>query len=53
MVEEVSQAYQWWDQGQLVQWLDGKPIPAALKTCLGVLKSSVADVEAEMLRPKE
>jgi len=48
-VEEVSYAYQWFDAGQLSQWLDGAPIPAALKQCLSVLKSAIAGVESAML----
>ena len=50
---EVAEAYQWWDTGQISQWLDGRPISSHLKASIGVLKSAMADVEADMMTPKE
>jgi hypothetical protein len=52
-VIDVATAYQWWDTSQLSDWLDGRPICAQLKLCIGVLKSAIGEVEAEMLAPKE
>ena len=46
---EVADAYLWWASGQLDLWLDGDPVSALLKACIGQLKSAISEAESAMI----